>query len=725
MTAGSVFKLKPQSAAGTVDAAEVRRALAVFADPAAGCFVQGLPWAHWECLPGGDLDGLVAAVGRIVGATGTYFGMNPCPVGKKLIDSNVIRRRWMLFDFDSTPAHAKKRNATEGEREDVHAVAAAAADYLMSRGWTPPVMVDSGNGTHLLYRLDMPNNGVTRESIKAVLLHVAALFDTPAVHLGTECYDARRISKLPGTFAKRGGPEATGGRTARLVSVPEPVEIIPAELLTALANEVRDKLPRQTPAPAPERGPVFLLRIAGDDLQSYAKAGLIAEASRVRMAAATKRNTILNDACFRCGTMVGAGWIMAGEVEAEMSLAAHACGLMDDPDDGMVKTLDTIRRAIRDGAKNPRPRPAPKHETNGHSDIITVTMNGEIVAENSAEHFAGLVVNGRPQGPKLFELLTVGEIIARELPEPNWAIPGLLSEGLNLLAGSPKMGKSMLALNLGLTIAGGGKALDDIQTAAGDVLYLSLEDKLRRVKARAVRMLRRLERGDVNRRLTITTEWLRADQGGLELCREWVRRVERPTLLVVDVLGRFRTPSRERGNQYEQDNQALYAIKSFVDSEGFSALVVTHTRKQRGDDKDGDPFEGVSGTQGITGACDGILLLRRQRQSNEATVEITGRDGGERKLALEFDETTFSWRSLGTAEEHLTGKLQLAIVDYLKKSPGRVVFLTELATSLGEDNPKKLRVVLNRLCDRGIIRRQGNGFVYPGPEETEDVEVFS
>src|SRR5262249_44929160 len=153
-----------------------------------------------------DVDGLVKAVERIAGLKGTYFGLNPCPVGDKATDKCVRSRRWLLFDWDCLPAHADSRNASEPEREEVGMVAVAAAEYLFSRGFVPPVVVDSGNGTHLLYRVDLPNDRLSKETIRTVLQHVAKKFDTERVKLGVECCDARRISKLPGTWACKGEP---------------------------------------------------------------------------------------------------------------------------------------------------------------------------------------------------------------------------------------------------------------------------------------------------------------------------------------------------------------------------------------------------------------------------------------------------------------------------------------------------------------------------------------
>ncbi|WP_261763881.1 AAA family ATPase, partial [Pseudonocardia asaccharolytica] len=69
-------------------------------------------------------------------------------------------------------------------------------------------------------------------------------------------------------------------------------------------------------------------------------------------------------------------------------------------------------------------------------------------------------------------------------PEPRWAVPGLVCEGVTLLAGPPKVGKSWLSLNLALDIAAGRPALGSIEVEPGPVLYLALEDTPRRLQSR-------------------------------------------------------------------------------------------------------------------------------------------------------------------------------------------------------------------------------------------------
>src|SRR4051795_12004130 len=79
---------------------------------------------------------------------------------------------------------------------------------------------------------------------------------------------------------------------------------------------------------------------------------------------------------------------------------------------------------------------------------------------------------------------TAADLMRMDFPEPKWAVPGLVAEGLNLLVGSPKLGKSWLCLGLAVAIASGGRALGRVQVDRGSVLYAALEDNPRRLQGR-------------------------------------------------------------------------------------------------------------------------------------------------------------------------------------------------------------------------------------------------
>jgi hypothetical protein len=108
---------------------------------------------------------------------------------------------------------------------------------------------------------------------------------------------------------------------------------------------------------------------------------------------------------------------------------------------------------------------------------------------------------------------TLQELLARQLPPIRWAIPDILPEGLTLLAGKPKLGKSWLALSVALAVAAGGVALGTYPVKQGEVLYLALEDNERRLQSRAKQLLASMS--SVPNSIAFELRWPRLDQGGL------------------------------------------------------------------------------------------------------------------------------------------------------------------------------------------------------------------
>ena len=128
--------------------------------------------------------------------------------------------------------------------------------------------------------------------------------------------------------------------------------------------------------------------------------------------------------------------------------------------------------------------------------------------------------------PGVFEgTFTAADLMREELPPVRWAVPGILPEGLSLLAGKPKLGKSWLALGLAVAKASGGLALGKIPVDRGGVLYLALEDNRRRLQNR----LRKVLGGDAAPEgLHIATEWARVDEGGADALETGCRCTRTP-----------------------------------------------------------------------------------------------------------------------------------------------------------------------------------------------------
>lgn len=171
-------------------------------------------------------------------ARAIYTVLNPFDeskiTGTGVDDKSVIRRRWLLIDVD--PNRPKDTNATDVELGYALTIIERVKVFLTEHGWPSPVEALSGNGGHLLYRLDLPNDEETRVLIEQLLKNLAALFDTPNAHVDTSVFNASRITKLYGTYARK-GPD-TPERPVRLSSITRlesPLECVQLESLQRVA----------------------------------------------------------------------------------------------------------------------------------------------------------------------------------------------------------------------------------------------------------------------------------------------------------------------------------------------------------------------------------------------------------------------------------------------------------------------------------------------------------
>lgn len=233
-------------------------------------------------------------------------------------------------------------------------------------------------------------------------------------------------------------------------------------------------------------------------------------------------------------------------------------------------------------------------------------------------------------------------LLATPLPPVRWLIPGLLPAGLSLLAGASKAGKSWLCLWLCLRLAQGGSVWNrPVQPQT--VLYLCLEDTLARVQAR----LFRLASSDAAAsRLYFQTQCGGIGEG-LELqIGRFLHQHPETGLIVIDTLQKVRTAEPNVG-AYASDYQDMSVLKSLADRHNIALLLVHHLRKQGA----ADPFQQISGSNGLMGAADTIWLLQRQRMSDTARLLVTGRDMDSRTLHLQAEHCVWQLLEEDSAEE--------------------------------------------------------------------------
>jgi hypothetical protein len=300
-------------------------------------------------------------------------------------------------------------------------------------------------------------------------------------------------------------------------------------------------------------------------------------------------------------------------------------------------------------------------------------------------------------------IFTAAELMAEELPPVRWVVPGLLPEGVTLLAGKPKLGKSWLALGLGIAVASGGIALGTKQVECGDVLYLALEDNPRRLQGRLGKML---AGGAAPGRLHIATEWPRMDEGGAELLENWLGVNPNHRLVVVDILKRVRPLANSARNRsvYDADYEALQSLQSLASEYGVAILVVHHTRKLAAV----DPVDEVSGSTGLSGGADGILVLKRDRGRADAYLHVTGREiEEEAELALKWDADLASWALVGDADEYRLSNERQQLLQTLENaealmSPKEIAEATEKTVG-------SVKVLLGEMVKAGQVANPSYG----------------
>jgi hypothetical protein len=156
-------------------------------------------------------------------------------------DAEIVCRQWLMLDFD--PKRPAGISATDEEHETALERAFAVRDHLIKHfSWSEPLVCDSGNGAHLLYRLNMPNDDKTEEKVKQVLKALESLFSDDLVQLDTGVFNPARLVKLYGTLAVKGDnlPERPH-RRSRILSVPQELIELGKERLNRLIEELLPK----------------------------------------------------------------------------------------------------------------------------------------------------------------------------------------------------------------------------------------------------------------------------------------------------------------------------------------------------------------------------------------------------------------------------------------------------------------------------------------------------
>ncbi|MBR0847112.1 AAA family ATPase [Bradyrhizobium diazoefficiens] len=316
----------------------------------------------------------------------------------------------------------------------------------------------------------------------------------------------------------------------------------------------------------------------------------------------------------------------------------------------------------------------------------------EVLAKKAAAEVANRISNAADLQHQVFE-------------EIRWIVPDYLAEGLSLLVGKPKVGKSWLALYVGTAVASGGTCLGK-PCVEGDVLALMLEDNNRRLQRRMTKMLG-IHKTKWPQRFQYATEWPRLGDGGLELIKSWIKGVPKPRLIIIDILERVRDRNGKKdASQYSGDYEALVELHKIATEHQLSILVLHHQRKAGAEDL----MDTISGTGGLGGAADTSIILGKEDAQN--FLYGRGRDIEEFNVMVQLDDHC-RWQVLGQRIELSVSAEQALILTAMTKDGGpmNIAKVAAAVPSLKRTNVKNL---LAKMHAAGIIERVHTG-VYRVP----------
>ena len=309
---------------------------------------------------------------------------------------------------------------------------------------------------------------------------------------------------------------------------------------------------------------------------------------------------------------------------------------------------------------------------------------------------------------KNLETMTAEQLQSAPYSPVPFLVDELLPEGLHILAGAPKIGKSWLALWLCLCVSQ-GQPLWNFAVTQGEVLYLSLEDSYRRIQSRLFDLT---EDAPSALHFAIMADTLK--HGLEQQIEQFLTEHPATKLVVIDTLQRVRSAGGD-SNLYANDYQDVGLLKQLADKHHIAILLIHHLRKLHDD----DPMNMISGSTGLSGAADSTFVLQKHsRLANIASLHCTGRDIPDRTLKLEFGEEDHIWKLLEDSKTcsgaskistlqlvHLFSELLRADSTYLG-SPSALSAKIDPDGSLGI-TPKKI----TRLVRESVAALRENGIL--------------
>lgn len=237
--------------------------------------------------------------------------------------------------------------------------------------------------------------------------------------------------------------------------------------------------------------------------------------------------------------------------------------------------------------------------------------------------------------------ISVSTVMGKKYKPIKWAVEGIIPEGLTVLAGRPKFGKSWMMLGLGYAIATGTPAWEYGQTQKGNVYYLALEDSERRIQDRIKSMEGYFDIYPKN--FHIFTDFPKLGQGFTEEMNRLLDADGNIGCIMIDTLQKIRPYSGSgKKNLYQSEYEDFEMLQKIAIGRGVPIVAVHHTRKRATKGELLNPMDEISGSSGIQGVADTLIVCTRD--GNKGMMYVTGREVDEENYPMEFVRLNMTWK---------------------------------------------------------------------------------
>lgn len=513
-------------------------------------------------------------------------------VSQATADSEILRYLWFFVDLD--PVRLSGVSSTDSELKYAKEQAEIVYGYLSDLGFSEPVRALSGNGYHLLYRIDLENTAENRSLVDRCLKALSEQFDSDKVKIDTTNFNPSRICKLHGTLAQKGAntPDRPH-RMSKILSCPKEISVTAKDRLEELAKEIPAEPERPARRPASAHDEFDLISFMNQNGMTY-KEDFNDRAKIYR----------LDECPFDHSHRNGDAKIFQYSDGAIAFKCHHnSCRQYKWQDVRKLFEPDAYDKHFDD-----------ERFDEGYKAHLEIA---------EAERLEESTKKGKKR-KEFRKLKTAEALLQKDIPDPivyigvDSEVP-LLAEGTCILSAKPKLGKSWLVLAMCLALSN-GKDFLGYKTRKCSTLYLDLETNESLQKKRVIKAL---SGETVPKNFYIDTETDAVDKGFVEQIEDYMQQDPNIGLVVVDVFQIIRSPAKGiKETEYEHAYRDITPLNELAQKYHIAIILVCHDRKAVDAD---DPFANILGSTGLQGAATQMMVMFKSKKTDPIHISVKGK----------------------------------------------------------------------------------------------------